>query len=96
MDNPIKIVVLQRGWVLIGRYSRQGAHCQITQGAVLRRWGTKLGLGQLALEGPTDATKLDPAPLADWHELTEIFTLGVDQSKWESVIAALPMLPVAP
>jgi hypothetical protein len=87
-ENPIKIVILQRGWVLVGRYSEtdhaSGARGHLTDASVVRYWGPTKGLGQLAAEGPTEATKLDPCPPATFHELTVVFMLNCNESKWAS------------
>lgn len=60
VDSPIKIVVLQRGWVMIGRFERNGSDCKLTNASVIRCWGTTKGLGELAKSGPLTNTKLDP------------------------------------
>ncbi len=59
MENEMKIVVLPNGWVMVGGVSIKGATLRLDNGAVIRRWGTTSGLGQL-VDGPTDETKLDP------------------------------------
>ena len=57
-DNEIRIVVLQRGWVVVGRYAATDTEVTITDASVIRVWGTDRGLGQLST-GPTDSTILD-------------------------------------
>jgi hypothetical protein len=58
-----EIVVLDRGWVLVGFVKgHANGDLRISQGAVIRVWGTTKGLGQLAFEGAQPATKLDPIP----------------------------------
>jgi len=82
-DGEIKIVVLQRGWALIGRYNRNGDHCTLTNASVIRAWGTTKGLGELAKEGPQSSTELDPTNgEVEFHDLTSILTISVDQEKW--------------
>ena len=51
LRSDIKIVVLQRGWVVIGRWSEEAEHITLTDASVIRIWGTTKGLGQLAVEG---------------------------------------------
>jgi hypothetical protein len=80
--SVIKIVVLQRGWVVVGRYVQNGSNCKVVNGYVIRRWGTNEGLGQLATEGPQSETKLEPTPTIRFHELTVIQTIDCEDSKW--------------
>lgn len=56
------IVVVEAGWVLMGEYiaAKGGKPAHMTDAAVIRRWGTTAGLGQIALTGPTNETILDP------------------------------------
>lgn len=86
-NKDIKIVVLQRGWVLVGRYSQKGDDCRLDDAHVIRYWGTTKGLGEIALGGPTDKTKLDKAGLVTFHELTTIFKLDCEAKKWESYLS---------
>jgi len=58
--GPQQIVVLDRGWVLVGKTEEAGDKLLITDSRCIRYWGTTSGLGQLAESGPTDKTKLDP------------------------------------
>ncbi len=80
----IKIVVLQRGWVLIGRFERTGDQCFLHDSSAIRIWGTTKGLGELAKDGPKRGTVLDKCNgLVEFDALTMIFSLDVDQVKWE-------------
>ena len=47
--GDIKIVVLQRGWVYIGRFSRTGNDCKLTNASCIRIWGTTKGLAELLI-----------------------------------------------
>jgi hypothetical protein len=76
-------VVLQRGWVVVGRVERIGAETVVRDAHVIRRWGTSKGLGQLALEGPQSATILDAAGTVRAHELAVVLTLDCDVKIWE-------------
>ena len=60
-----RIVVLAEKWVFIGDYHAATATAPafLTDAACVRRWGTTAGLGQLALDGPTPSTQLDPCGL---------------------------------
>jgi len=60
----IRIVVFHRGWVVVGQYDLKRnelgiEEITITNGAVIRRWGTKHGIGEIASNGPTNETVLD-------------------------------------
>lgn len=83
-NSNIKIVVLQRGWVFIGRYSEDGDNCALDNAYVIRYWGTTKGLGQLALEGKTDKTKLDKAGRVEFHRLTVVAAISCKEDLWNS------------
>src|ERR1035437_6428140 len=55
-----QIVVLNRGWVVIGNYFEKGDECTLTEASVIRKWGTTQGLGELAEKGKLADTVLDP------------------------------------
>ncbi|MDE2101100.1 MAG: hypothetical protein KGL39_27885 [Patescibacteria group bacterium] len=55
-----EIVVVDRGWVFVGRVKRGADAVLIEDAKTVRRWGTSRGLGQLALEGAQPNTVLDP------------------------------------
>lgn len=83
---PLKIAVLQRGHVLIGRLQKEGDQCTLHNAKVIRRWGTEKGLGQLAGSGATRSTVLDDCNgEVTFHQLTVVFTLQADESKWPGV-----------
>jgi len=77
-----KIVVLQRGWVLVGTYSRDGDECLLLDSSVIRRWGTTKGLGELASSGPLKDTILEPAGTCRFHRGAEVLVLDCEESKW--------------
>lgn len=85
--TDIRIVILQRGWVVVGRYQQKGDEISLTGAKVIRRWGTTQGLGELASSGPLPNTKLDPSPVVRFHPLTVIATIDCDPAKWASVCA---------
>jgi hypothetical protein len=55
-----QIVIAQWGWVFVGDVTETKSELILDDAAVVRRWGTTRGLGQLATEGPTQKTVLDP------------------------------------
>ena len=86
-SGPMKIVILQRGWVMVGRFERNGSDCKLHNAHVIRIWGTKQGLGELAGNGPTKDTKLDKCyGVVEFDYLTVVASLSVEESKWVNVI----------
>jgi hypothetical protein len=80
----IKIVILQRGWTMVGRFERNGSDCKLHNASVIRAWGTTKGLGEIAQGGPTLSTKLDPCGgLVEFDYLTVVATLSCEEKKWE-------------
>ena len=49
--KDIRIVILQRGWVAVGRFSQSGSDCILEQASIIRKWGTTKGLGEI-VSGP--------------------------------------------
>jgi len=84
--TKIQIVVLQRGWVAIGRFSQVKENCHLTNAYIIRTWGTERGLGQLAIEGKQTNTKLDKCADLHFHELTVVFRMDADESKWGELV----------
>lgn len=81
-ENGKHIVILQRGWVVVGDVSQSGSTVTVENASVIRSWGTTKGVGQLALEGPQNSTKLDPCGTVKTHELAIIATMKCEVSKW--------------
>lgn len=79
-----QIVVLQRGWVVVGQMTKEGNQCVLQNASVVRRWGTSNGLPELAESGPLPETKLEKAthPIR-FHYLTSVLTLECGK-KWKS------------
>jgi hypothetical protein len=82
-NSNIKIVVLQRGWVMIGRWSQEGDVCSLGNAYVIRTWGTTKGIGELALEGKQSSTKLDKAGHVEFHILTVVAIVNCKENKWD-------------
>lgn len=83
-DTPIKIAILQRGWVCIGRYAEEGNECVLTDAYVIRRWGTTDGLGQLALTGKQTETVLEKTGTVRFNKLTSVAFIDCVESVWKS------------
>jgi hypothetical protein len=79
----MKICVLDKGWVFIGTLELDGDFYILVNGYVIRRWGTTEGIGELAIKGPLQETKLDKMPLVKFHKDRLIFTINCDESKWK-------------
>ena len=85
-DGDIKIVVLQRGWVYIGKFERNGNDCKLHSAYNIRTWGTTKGLCEL-VTGATSSTKLDKCQgIVEFDWLTVVHTITVDKSKWSQII----------
>ena len=82
-NSDIKICVLQRGWVMIGRYTKEEDTISLENAYVIRQWGTTKGLGELALDGKQSSTKLDKAGHVEFHVLTVIAVINCDDTKWD-------------
>ncbi len=81
IKGNIKIAILQRGWVFVGRFSKNGVDCKLENAYCIRQWGTTKGIGEL-VDGPTSKTVLDPTPTVEFHELTVIALIAVDEAGW--------------
>lgn len=83
--GDIKIVVLQRGWIYIGRFKRRGNDCQLANAYCIRTWGTTKGLQEL-VNGATSTTKLDKCEgIVEFDWLTVIHTIAVKPEAWKLI-----------
>jgi hypothetical protein len=84
-DGDIKIVILQRGWVYIGRFERNGNDCKLHNAYNIRTWGTTKGLPEL-VNGATSSTKLDKCDgVVEFDWLTVIHTITVNKEAWKQI-----------
>ena len=81
--SDIKIVILQRGWVFVGRFSKNGSVCKLTDASNIRTWGTTKGLGEIAEGGPTSNTKLDKINDVSFHELSVVAMIDCNPKEWK-------------
>jgi len=81
-EKLVKIVVLHRGWVVVGYVDDDGEKTTVSGGGMIRRWGTTHGLGEIAEGGPTRNTVLDPAPPVTALNEAIILSIDCDASKW--------------
>lgn len=82
----IKICILQRGWVMVGRFFQRGSICKLKNGYTIRAWGTSEGLGELAMKGVLENTKLDKNTDVEFHVLTLVASLICDEKAWSKYI----------
>ena len=84
-SGDVKIMVLQRGWVMVGKLERNGSECKLHQASVIRNWGTTKGLGEIAMGGPTNSTKLDKCGgLVEFDYLTVVCSIACNEEKWKN------------
>lgn len=81
-ESPLRIVVLDRGFVVVGNVSQEGNEVTIRNCRNIRRWGTTRGLGEIASAGPTAKTVLDPQPTTRVHELQIVQQIDCEAEKW--------------
>ncbi len=84
-SNDVRICVLQRGNIIVGRFERDGNECVVRDASVIRRWGTTKGLGEL-VNGPTERTILDKAGVVRFNYLTMCLSIDCEVGKWISVL----------
>jgi hypothetical protein len=83
MNGKKTIVVLQRGWVVVGDLTTNENNCTLTNASVVRRWGTSTGLGELANDGPKASSMLDPVPTGIHFDLrTSILMIPCNEANW--------------
>jgi hypothetical protein len=86
--KPIRIVILQRGWVFIGRYTKlKGGERRIDDAHCIRVWGTSKGLGEL-VNGPKKESILDHTGTVYFHQLTEVASIKVEEAAWQSIFGS--------
>jgi hypothetical protein len=83
--GDVKIVVLQRGWVYIGRFERTGNDCKLHNAYCIRTWGTTKGLQEL-VNGATNSTKLDKCDgIVEFDWLTTVHTITCNAERWKQI-----------
>lgn len=80
--SPIQIVVLNRGWIVVGNVEEKNGKTYIRKPSIIRNWGTKKGLGELAMSGKLPNTVLDECLDIVVDTANVIFVMNCDQSKW--------------
>jgi hypothetical protein len=82
MSN-LKIIVLDKGFVFIGRVSGIADRIIIDEAYNIRKWGTSEGIGQLR-NGPLAETVLDSSGTITAHKHAVLFFIDCDPTKWTS------------
>lgn len=85
--GPIKILVLDRGFVYVGRLSKDVTERDfliLENAHNIRYWGTKNGLGEL-VNGPLKDTKLDPVGVISVPGRALIHIIEVNQASWQKL-----------
>ena len=77
------ILILQRGWVVVGKLYKNGPYFTLENASVIRIWGTTKGIGEIAENGPTEKTILDKCGIVKAHELTLVAMIECNQKKWK-------------
>lgn len=80
--GPIKIAVLQRGFVYVGHVSRDDDLVTIRNARCLIRWGTTKHLAELANNGPLPEARLGDRCTIEAFLPQVIYTIPVSQEKW--------------
>ena len=81
MHGDIKIAVLDRGFVYVGRIHFEDNYLVITNARNIRKWGTNKGLGEL-VKGPKKDTVLDAVGTVRVPERAVISLIDVNQQSW--------------
>lgn len=87
-NTEIKIVVLDRGFVYVGKPAMDEFHKDtliIMQARNIRQWGTTKGLAEL-LNGPTGKTVLDASMTVRVPMRAVLQQIDVDQGSWKKHI----------
>ena len=83
-ESQIRILVLDRGFVLVGRCPDPEGYAlwlPVEDARIVRRWGTSRGLAEL-VAGPLPDTVLD-APASERVPLRAVLrVIEVDQDRW--------------
>ena len=86
-EGDIKIVILQRGWIMVGRFERNGSDCKLHNSYTIRKWGTTKGLGELAEKGKLNDTILDKNNgIVEFDYLTVVASLSCSEEVWGKIL----------
>ena len=83
IDHGMQIVILDRGFVYVGKTITDADWCYIKDAQNIRIWGTSRGLGEL-VNGPLSGTKLDATGSVRAPLRALIGLIAAEESKWNS------------
>ena len=78
------IVVADRGFVYVGKMTWDSEFAILEDARNIRYWGTTKGLGELALEGPTEKTRLDAVGTVRIPCRAVISIIDTEEKKWSA------------
>lgn len=84
-DEGICIVVLERGFVYVGKVRTDAEWVYMVQAKNIRKWGTSLGLGEL-VGGPTRETRLDAVGNIKAPMRALIHLIKCKEDSWNSIL----------
>ena len=86
-EGEVKIVILQRGWIMIGKWERVGNDCKLHNTSIIRKWGTTEGLGEFAKKGKLADTVLDKCHgVVEFDYLTVVASISVKEGVWKNAL----------
>ena len=83
-QHGLQLAILDRGFIYVGDVKTDAEWCVISNAKNVRRWGTKEGLGELALKGPLPDTQLDDTGTVRAPMKSLIALIACDQRNWKS------------
>ena len=84
IKGDVKIAVLDRGFVYVGRVSYEGDFLILSNAKNIRKWGTTKGLGEL-VNGPLAETALDTVGTVRAPMRALISLIDVVGAKWKGI-----------
>jgi hypothetical protein len=84
-ESVVQIVIAPRGWVFVGYCHKDESDLVISRAHVIRKWGTKKGLGEL-VSGPKQETILDSAGIVRVPLCAVIARIICEEAAWNTKI----------
>lgn len=83
--GDIKIVVLDRGFVYVGRVTEKDDRIEVSDAKNIIRWGTSKHIAEL-YRGPLENTRLGDSCSFIAYRHNVIHIINVDQDAWDNVL----------